>query len=70
MQKSVSPFLVCMLACLHVVLPALAGEVVANMGGKDVRLRRAEVSATPRLFDKGWNACRLKGGWTPGEGGA
>lgn len=70
MQKSVSSFLGCMLAGLHVALPALAGEVVAIIGGKDVRLRRAEVSATPRLFDKGWNACKLKGGWTPGEGGA
>ena len=32
---------------------AFAGEIVASLGGRDVRLRRAEVSAEPKLFDKG-----------------
>ena len=49
---------------------AFAGEIVASLGGRDVRLRRAEVSAEPKLFDKGWGACKFKGGWTPAKDGS
>lgn len=48
-----------------------AGEVVAaGLGGRSVRLERAEVAIAPRLYDGRWGVCRIKGGWSRDKEGA
>ncbi len=49
---------------------AFGGESVSVGLAGNVILERCGATLAPKLFDKSWSACKVKGGWHPGADGS
>ncbi len=65
---SAAASVVCALFCA--IESAAGGESVSVGLAGDVVLEKCGATLAPKLFDKSWSACKVKGGWHPGKDGS